>query len=365
MEPIDNSRTYIVVFLLLAVAGIGYLSYRVLVPFLGAIAWATILAIALQRPWTALERRMSGRRGLAAGLLTVLVALTLLLPAALLIGVLASQALDLVSRISTTLSSQHIRSFSDVVAIPAVSNALDAAQHRLGIKPEDFQKLATGLVSEASSLAASLSGKLVLGVFDTIFTFIFSIFLLFFLFRDGRRMAEAILDLLPTDAQTRARIGRSISDMLQAIFRGSMLCSLIQGLSGGIGWWIAGLPSPALAGAGMATFSLLPVGGTALVWLPGVVVLWAQGRIANAVFLLVWGVLVTSFLADNVLRPVLIGNVEELSMLVVFLGVFGGLAAFGLLGIFIGPVALALAIILLDALRTAARSGDAVVTSSA
>ncbi|MGE5234759.1 MAG: AI-2E family transporter [Acidobacteriota bacterium] len=364
MEPDDNPRSYVVVFFVLAAAGIGYLCYRVLVPFLGAIAWATILAVALQRPWSALERKFPRRRSLAAGLLTVLVALVVLFPAALLIGVLASQALDVVSRISATLNSQHITSFSDIIAKPAVASFLDDVQTRVGITPADFQTLATGFVTRASALAASLSGKLVLGLFDMALTFVFAIFLLFFLLRDGKGMASAILDLLPAATETRARIGRSISDMLQAIFRGSLLCSLIQGLSGAVGWWIAGLPSPALAGAAMAVLSLLPVGGTALVWLPGVIILWIQGRMAGAVFLLIWGVVVTSFLADNVLRPVLIGGVEELSMLVVFLGVFGGLAAFGLLGIFIGPVALVLAVTLLDALREVARGGDTTVPAS-
>jgi len=108
----------------------------------------------------------------------------------------------------------------------------------------------------------------------------------------------------------------------------------------------------------MAVFSLLPVGGTAIVWLPGAIYLWATGSHGSAIFLLAWGVVVASFLADNVLRPMLIRGTAELSTLVVFLGVFGGLAAFGLLGIFIGPVALVLATTLIQVMRHEAGTGE-------
>jgi predicted PurR-regulated permease PerM len=108
----------------------------------------------------------------------------------------------------------------------------------------------------------------------------------------------------------------------------------------------------------MAILSLLPVGGTAIVWLPGAIYLWVAGRHGSAIFLLAWGVVVASFLADNVLRPLLIRGTEELSTLVVFLGVFGGLAAFGLLGIFIGPVALVLATTLIQVMRQAAQTAE-------
>lgn len=105
----------------------------------------------------------------------------------------------------------------------------------------------------------------------------------------------------------------------------------------------------------MAVLSLLPVGGTALVWGPGAVACWLQGRPGMAVFLAIWGLVVVSTLADNVLKPILIGGSTQLSTLVVFLGVFGGIAAFGLLGIFIGPMVLAFGLTLLSILREATR----------
>jgi len=351
MDSLNNSRMYTVTFVLLAALGVGFITYRVLTPFLAAIAWAIILAVAFQAPWTWLERKMPKRRNLAAGLLTLAIGLIVILPGGLFAGVLTSQVIDVATRVSTKLSSMHVSSFSDFVALPQVATFLDTLQSRAGISPEDFQKLAAGFVAKASAAAAAVSAKLVLGVFDAVLTFVMVIFLLFFFFKDGREMAKGLFDLVPTDPTGRNQVSRSLESMLAAIFRGSLLCALAQGLAGGIGWWIAGLGSPALAGAAMAVLSLLPVGGTAIVWLPGAIYLFATGHRGSAVFLFAWGVVVASFLADNVLRPMLIRGVEELSTLVVFLGVFGGLAAFGLLGIFIGPVALVLATTLLGVMR--------------
>jgi predicted PurR-regulated permease PerM len=158
-----------------------------------------------------------------------------------------------------------------------------------------------------------------------------------------------------------ARLG----GMLGAIFRGSLLCALAQGLAGGVGWWIAGLPSPTLAGAAMAVLSLVPLGGTALVWIPGSLWLWSAGRHGMAIFLFLWGAIMVSFVADNILKPLLIRGSEELSTLVVFLGVFGGLAVFGLLGIFIGPIVLVLATGLLEVVRREAAATDAATAPAA
>src|SRR4029453_1365250 len=199
--------------------------------------------------------------------------------------------------------------------------------------------------------------RLVLGLFDAFLTFATTLFLLFFLFLDGERMSAAALALLPADDEGREEVKRSLSSMVGAIFRGSLLIALIQGFSGGISWWLAGLGSPVLAGASVVVLPPLPLGGTALVWLPGSIWAWYSGHHGAAIFLFLWGALVTSFLADNVLRPLLTRGAEGLSTMVVFLGVFGGLAAFGLLGIFIGPMALVVGVSLIDPMRRRAHVG--------
>ncbi len=328
---------------------------KVLTPFFSAIAWAVVLAVAFQAPWRLITRRLAGRPNLAAAVAVALIALGVLLPASFFVSVLAAQASDAAARIAAELKTRNVSSFADLVALPAVGHILDVVQERTGITPQEVQKALGDSLAKVSSFVAELSGGVLIGLLDAIVTFLTTIFLLFFLFRDGAGGVNALAELIPLDQEARDAVLRSLRGMLQAIFRGSLLCALIQGATGGIGWAIVGLPSPALAGAAMAVLSLLPVGGTAIVWLPGTLWLLSGGRQGAALFLFLWGAVATSFLADNVLKPILIGGAEELKTLVVFLGVFGGITAFGLLGIFIGPIALALASTLLDILRRHAR----------
>jgi predicted PurR-regulated permease PerM len=294
---------------------------------------------------------MPKRRNLAAVLMSLLIALVVILPAGLFAGLLTSQAVDAASWISDALESQHVSSLSDVVALPGVAEFLEKAERQFGVSRDDIAKLAEGFTSRVSAVLGDFSKRLVLGVFDGVLTFLTTIFLLFFFLRDGEVMRREIIGLVPTDAAGREALQRSMSRMIAAIFRGSLLAAVAQGLSGGIGWWLAGLGSPALAGAAMAVLSLLPIGGTAIVWVPGSLWLWYAGSSGAALFLFLWGLVVTSFIADNLLKPMLIGSTEELSTIVVFLGVFGGLTAFGLVGIFVGPVTLVLAMTLVDVLR--------------
>jgi predicted PurR-regulated permease PerM len=350
-----NGRAYRVTFLLVVAAGLALLALAVLRPFAAAIAWAIVLAVGLRGPWRWIERRLASRRGLAAGVAALLAALMVLLPAVALGTVLFEEASQAARWIAAELRGQRVTSLGDVVAHPIVAGTLDWLQRWTGVAPATVQSRVGEAAASLSALVAQKSGGFVLGFLDALLTFATTIFLLFFFLRDGDTMIAGLADLLPIEPGQRERIVRDLGAMLQAIFRGSLLCALVQGASGGIGWVLAGLPSPVLAGALMAVLSLLPFGGTALVWGPGVLWCWASGRPGAALFLLLWGTIVTAFVADNLLRPVLLRGAGELNTLVVFLGVFGGLSAFGLLGIFIGPIVLALSCTVVDVLRVQAR----------
>jgi predicted PurR-regulated permease PerM len=350
-QATSPGRIYDSIFLAIAALVLGFVCWRVLQPFLGGIAWAVVFAAAFWGPWRYLEGRMRQRRGLAAAVLTLALALLVLLPAALFVGMLVNQANDAASRVAALLKGRRISSLADLTALPLIGHFLDGAKAQIGISQQQLQQMAESLGAKASAVLASLSGMLLLGVFDAVVTFAIALFVLFFLFRDGRQISRAALDVLPMDDEARGALSGSLRNMLVAIFRGSLLCALVQGVIGGAGWWISGLPNPALAGAAMAVFSLLPIGGTAIVWLPGGIWALTQGRAGAGIFLLLWGLLAVSLFSDSVLRPRLVRGADELSTLVVFFGVFGGLPAFGLLGIFIGPIALALALNLLGVLR--------------
>jgi predicted PurR-regulated permease PerM len=352
-EP-DTRRIYVILFFIAATLALGWASLRILKPFSSAIAWAIVLAVGFQSPWQALQRRLLKRPGLAAGLATTAIALVVLLPATLFLVSVTTQAVDAANQVSAKLTAHNVQGVGDLRSFPRVASALDWIGSHAGLQPDEVEAKARELGVRASTFVAERSGALVLGIFDAVLSFAMTLFLLFFFLRDGDALASGALALIPISTAARAEMRGSLSGMLGSIFRGSLLGALAQGALGGLGWWIAGLPSPALAGAAMGVLSLVPLGGTALVWLPGSIWLWTEERHGMAIFLFAWGAVLVSFVADNILKPLLMRGTDELSTLIVFLGVFGGLAAFGLLGIFIGPIVLVLATELLETLRRSA-----------
>jgi predicted PurR-regulated permease PerM len=123
------------------------------------------------------------------------------------------------------------------------------------------------------------------------------------------------------------------------------LTALVQGALVGVGFWIAGLPSPLVFGVVAALFALVPLVGTTIVWAPGAIFLALQGDYGHSIFLALWGVIVVG-MVDNFLRPLLISGRAEVPTLAVFVGVMGGLSAFGFIGLFLGPIVLGLLVAL-------------------
>ena len=324
-------RTYPLVFFLFLVVGTGIVCLVVLRPFLTSIAWSVVLAVALWPLWSRLRKRLPGRTVFAAAVFSISTGVVVLLPGVLLGKAIVNQASAAVAAIGEKLRARELRSFGDVLAVPGVGRAVGWIEARTGLAPDDVQARAAEFAAKTSAFLAAKSGDVALSFLDAVLTFFLTLFLLSFLLVDGENMAEALSDLFPIPDAERHRILKSLGGMLEAIFKGSLVCAMVQGASGGISWAIAGFPSAILAGVAMGILSLLPVGGTAFVWLPGLIALFVQGRTGMAIFFLLWNVLVTSLLADNVLKPLLIGRKDtELSTPMVFLGVFGGIPAFGL-----------------------------------
>jgi len=175
------------------------------------------------------------------------------------------------------------------------------------------------------------------------------LFILFFIIRDGRAIARLGSTLVPLPADRRESLAQRLASVTRAVVRGTVLTSVVQGFLLGIGFALTGMPAPVVFGVLGAVLSVVPFGGTALVWVPALATLLIQGRYGQAIGILVVGVVVSS--VDNFLKPFLISGRSPLPTVAVFIGVLGGLAAFGLIGLFVGPVVIALVLALLDFAR--------------
>ena len=151
MKMDDGSRIYGALVLVLAIAGLGVLCFAVLSPFLAAIAWAVVLGVAFQPQRAFLERKLPRSPNLAAAILTTAIGLLVLLPATVLLSVVASQVNKLVQALLAWLGTANVRSFSDLIRVPAVTSLLDTLKDRAGMTPEDFQRLASDFVQRATA----------------------------------------------------------------------------------------------------------------------------------------------------------------------------------------------------------------------
>jgi predicted PurR-regulated permease PerM len=199
---------------------------------------------------------------------------------------------------------------------------------------------------EVLQLAASWGGSFFVGALGSVLAFAIMLFLLFFFLRDGDVMMMRARRLIPIAEERKERLFNQLGAVTRAIVFGTTVTALLQGFLVGVGFAIVGLPSPVVFGVLAALLSLLPVGGAALVWIPAVIWLFVERRWGAGTFLLVWGLLLGGL--DNVVRPLLISGRARISTLAVFVGVLGGIPAFGAIGVILGPVVLSLVIALIE-----------------
>lgn len=180
---------------------------------------------------------------------------------------------------------------------------------------------------------------------------------LFFLFREGRTMTRKLAAILPLTPSQVEHLFAGISNSIIANVYGCLAVGAVQGTLVGLAFWVLGLPSPALWGLVAALFSMVPIFGSASVWVPACAILAFSGHWWKALALLGWGALVVAQ-SDNVIRAYVISKRANLHPLAVFFATLGGIQAFGVIGIFVGPVVLSVTLVVFDLLKetTADRS---------
>jgi predicted PurR-regulated permease PerM len=186
---------------------------------------------------------------------------------------------------------------------------------------------------------------------------VFVLFTLFYLFLDGPRMLEGLRKLLPLDQEQADVVFRRNLEVIDASVYGVLVIAVVQGTLGGVAFWMAGVPSPVLWGVVMIVLSMIPVAGAFVVWLPVAIFYAVIGQWGKAAFLTVWGAVVIGTV-DNFMRPQLVGRRARLHDLAIFFSVLGGLQVFGVLGLVLGPVVLAVTLALFDCLHLRTHDGE-------
>ena len=316
----------------LLVALVLYIALRIAGPYLEALLAGAALAAIFYPLHMRLLQHIS-RPQLAALISTILVIVTVIVPI-----IFAVTAIVRAIQQGSSAGTEELW------------RTLDTLVARFGLAPGELQAMAQERLQEAGAtlLRGSLSAATAAG--GSILQFIVIIGAFHFSFLNGAWLHEQVVQHSVLGRKRTEELLSAVHDMVRASFYGIVAVAAAQGTLLGIGAWIAGLPAPPLWGMATMVVSVLPVIGSALVWIPGSILLLAQGKIGMGLFFLAWSAgLVAN--ADNFVRPMIVMAALPVSGLLVFIAILGGIQAFGLIGVFVGPVTLAVGQALLRMLR--------------
>lgn len=312
-------------------------------PFLLPVFWAAVLAVLFHGVYKGWLHLLRGWRNTAA-LVTVITAVLVVIVPLILLGVaVTNEMIALYHRleIGEIDFRAQMRWLEDQV--PIVANYLQA----YGIGPETLRTSVTDVVGTVSQFLATQA--LVLGRDAVQFgaMFLLMLYVLFFFVRDGERLVQLMIRALPLGDVREERMFERFVTVSRATTKGTLVVAAVQGALGAILLWIAGIQGVVLWGVIMAILALLPVVGTFLVWGPAAVYLITVGQVGMGIFVIIGGVFVVG-LADNFLRPRLIGRDTRMPDYIVLIATLGGLIKFGLSGFVLGPMLAAFFLVVWD-----------------
>lgn len=299
-------------------------------PFYKSILWAVIIGVTFWPIYAWMRGLLRGRSSLSSLIAVGSIILFFLIPAILVVRSLVDQI-----------------AYAYNAVLPLIPELMDRVSHLIPLRDETLKETIISNLQDFGKVIITYLSSATGNILSIIFQFAVAVLLLFFIFRDGEGLLEKIKGAALIPHRDIDVFIRETGVVIRAVIYGVIITAMVQGVLGGIGFWILGLPAPVLFGTIMFILALIPFGGTPMVWLPAALWLLYNGMIGKGVFLILWGVLVISMI-DNFLRPYFIGKKLGFHGVLTFIGIVGGMMAFGFLGVFLGPFLLAISIRLFE-----------------
>jgi predicted PurR-regulated permease PerM len=331
--------------MLFIVCILAYLTFQILRPFLAPIAWAVVFTIVFY-PVFAFTLRYVKLRGLASFI-------TILLMIAIIIGPFSYFMVLLLSELrhlAGWLESDKITSIGKIFQHPTIAAFLDRIADIFGLSERELDK---ALMDYLAGTGKEFIIQLTQGAGNFVgvtISFIFMIFSAFFMFRDGGDFLHKSRDFMPFSEEQKVVLANQVRDIIISTIYGGILVAIAQGIIGGIAFSLLGIPSPVLWGFAVAIASFIPLVGSFLVWGPAVVYLFVHGAVGEAFAMICIGVFCISMI-DYLLRPIIIGSRTKMHVLIILLSVLGGIQLFGLIGLVMGPLVVAVFISVINIFR--------------
>jgi predicted PurR-regulated permease PerM len=339
--PTHFSRLFFAVITLLVL----YFSYLIIKPYLIDIFLALVLFFTAKPLHRLLTRWLFGMRALASFLTCLILALIILVPLFALLSIIANQALEFSTAVSQGLKSGQFWQWF-TVKIEVLKGYL--VRLNLPLPPEQIQleQIVQTVVSRASAFIYANAVGLIKGFTYFFFDLILVLFIAFFMFLQGDDFIEEIKKLSPLEATHNEEIFRETEVTIKATLWGTVIVAFVQGILGGVGFLIFGLPQPAFWGTVMIPAAVIPVVGSAIIWAPAAIYQIFTGHPGSGIGLILWGGVLVS-LIDNVLKPILVKGGGTTPSIFILFSILGGLTYFGMVGFILGPLILSFLLSLL------------------
>lgn len=339
------NRFYLMMELVL-VGLLAYLSYQIFHPFFTAIAWALVFGVVFYPAYLFILKYI--RVKAMASLLTLLLMLIAIIgPFSYVSFALISEVTDIIEKTGAGDSGIVKKLFSD----ERISGLVERLQPYIEMKGTSIQEI---ILESARKFGKSALEKLSTGFTDLLgvtANFVIMLFTAFFFLKDAPAFLQKARDYLPFSEEHKDRLEKQVRDMIVSTIYGGVIVAITQGILGGLAFTILGIGAPVLWGSVMALVSFIPLAGTALVWVPASLMLLVQGSYAEGIILILIGIFVIS-MVDNILKPLIIGGRTKMPTLIIFFTVLGGIKFFGLLGLVMGPLVVALFLSVFEIFRT-------------
>ncbi|MEI9966704.1 MAG: AI-2E family transporter [Candidatus Moraniibacteriota bacterium] len=328
-------KSFNVYFFFALLIGVSVLVFFIFKPFLTAIIVAAILATFMKRPYHFFEKLFRGHRSVSA-LLTCLMAIVIVVtPVAVVATLVLGEVDNLYESIETQGSIENMlnKAYETVADKPLLKQIIRRDSFSEEKFLNDIQQLSSNALGIFQKLYQSIS-SFVLWVFILFFT-------LYYFLIDGKRILRSLMEISPLKNEHDRLLVEKFVSISRATLKGNLVVGVIQGFLGGLAFAIAGIPGAVIWGVIMAFFSLIPMVGTGIIWLPAAIILLLLGEAWQGIFMLVFGTFVISSI-DNILRPKLVGRDSAMHPLMVFFATIGGIYLFGLPGFVMGPIVVSL-----------------------
>ncbi|MEJ2684726.1 MAG: AI-2E family transporter [Candidatus Sulfobium sp.] len=339
-----NNKFYFVMLLFL-LAVLGYLTYEIMLPFFNAIAWSVVFSIVFYPVYAAISRYMR-IKSVASVITVILIVIIIIGP----ISYLAFMLINEVQAVAQKINQNGLGSIHDLVNQVRSSSIFNTIRSYTGIQDFMSEKALAESVRKIGNNLLQFFSLRITDIISSAVDFIFMVFAVFFLLRDGPGFLSKIRDYMPFSETQKNTLTSQIKDTIVSTVYGGVVIAIIQGVLGGFAFYVIGIESPVLWGVAMSIMSFVPLLGTFAVWGPTSVYLVIEGSFMEGIGLLLFGVLVIS-MVDNILKPLIIGSRTKMHTLIILFSVLGGIKLFGMIGLIMGPLITAVFISVFEIIR--------------